>query len=184
MIRAVEHDGDGTQEQLGNRVPGKISISDLIERTPYPIIRLVEPDIRDTLKRGQDVIPCHIGGTNDEVHDVIGRANRITAEAETRFPYGPTLGIKGFSGAESQFYERLYGIEAEEGRVLPTFGASEAIEIALTVIAGGGGEVLTPCPGYVNCLTYAQPVGARVVPIPRLDLKMDLHCLRLKKLNL
>jgi aspartate aminotransferase len=56
-------------------------------------------------------------------------------------------------------------IEFAPDQILVTAGASEAITFALSIVAGGGGEVLVFEPCYTNYLSFAAQADVTMMPI-------------------
>jgi alanine-synthesizing transaminase len=61
--------------------------------------------------------------------------------------YSPSAGIPSARTAIADALA-LEGVDVAPGDAFVTFGASEAIEIAMTALLEPGDNVLTPCPGY------------------------------------
>jgi aspartate aminotransferase len=81
-----------------------------------------------------------------------------------RLAYAPSEGLAETREAWSVFFKTWdVGFSADE--ILVTTGASEAIIIALGVVAAGGGEVLVFEPCYTNYLSFAAQADVNVVPV-------------------
>ena len=125
-------------------------------------IRKLAPHARAAEERGTGVIYLNIGQpdmpTPPEMlavlHDL--PLNRLT--------YAPSEGLPEVREAWSAFFAS-WGIGFAPDQILVTAGASEAITFALSLVAGGGGEVLVFEPCYTNYLSFAAQADVTMAPI-------------------
>ncbi len=129
---------------------------------PSPIRKLV-PYAEEAKRRGTRVLHLNIGQPDietpqpaiDAVHNI---GDRI-------FEYSHSAGNESYRRALQGYYHGV-GIEVEVDEILATFGASEAIFMAMSVCMEPGEEILIPEPFYANYITFAMETGAVVRPIP------------------
>jgi aspartate aminotransferase len=82
-----------------------------------------------------------------------------------RLAYAPSEGLPEAREAWSAFF-RSWDVHFTPDEILVTTGASEAITFTLSMVAGGGGEVLVFEPCYTNYLSFAAQADVTMVPIP------------------
>ena len=104
----------------------------------------------------------------------IGQPDVVTPEpyfralreyADPVVAYAPAAGIPRYLDAVRSYYRRI-GVELTRDEVLPTFGGSEALQIALSTILDDGDEIVIPEPFYPNYHTCVTLAGASIRPIP------------------
>ena len=91
-------------------------------------------------------------------------ATRSLAAGETFYTW--QRGIPELRAALSRHHERLYGGAVAPERFFVTASGMQAIQIALTALAGPGDEVIVPTPSWPNFAAAAGVRGARVVDLP------------------
>lgn len=112
--------------------------------------------------RGTDVIYLNIGQPDMPTPpEMIAELHGLPLN---RLAYAPSEGIPEAREAWSAFFES-WGIDFAPDEILVTAGASEAIIFALSVVAGGGGEVLVFEPCYTNYLSFAAQADVKAVPV-------------------
>jgi aspartate aminotransferase len=125
-------------------------------------IRKLAPLARAAEARGTNVIYLNIGQPD------MATPPEMMAELHglplNRLAYAPSEGLPQALEAWSAFFAN-WGIDFTPDQILVTTGASEAITIALGVVAGGGGEVLVFEPCYTNYLSFAAQADVKMVPI-------------------
>ncbi len=126
-------------------------------------IRKLAPLAREAEARGTNVIYLNIGQPDLPTPPEMLEAMR-TLPLE-RLAYAPSEGLLEARTAWSRFF-RSWEIDFAPEDVLVTTGASEAVTFALSVVAGGGGEVLVFEPCYTNYLSFAAQADVHMVPIP------------------
>jgi aspartate aminotransferase len=84
--------------------------------------------------------------------------------ALNRLAYAPSEGLPAAREGWSAFFSS-WGIDYAPDEILVTAGASEAITFALSVVAGGGDEVLVFEPCYTNYLSFAAQADVTMVPV-------------------
>jgi aspartate aminotransferase len=82
----------------------------------------------------------------------------------SRLAYAPSEGLPAAREAWSAFFAS-WDIEFLPDQILVTSGASEAITFILSIVAGGGDEVVAFEPCYTNYLSFAAQADVRMVPI-------------------
>ena len=125
-------------------------------------IRKLAPLARDAEARGTDVIYLNIGQPDMPTPpEMIAELHGL---ALNRLAYAPSEGLLQSREAWSAFFAG-WEIDFSADEILVTAGASEAITFALSVVAGGGDEVLVFEPCYTNYLSFAAQADVTLVPI-------------------
>lgn len=125
-------------------------------------IRKLAPLARAAETRGTDVIYLNIGQPDMPTPpEMIAELHGLTLN---RLAYAPSEGLLESREAWSAFFAS-WGIDFGPDEILVTSGASEAITFALSVVAGGGDEVLVFEPCYTNYLSFAAQADVKMVPI-------------------
>jgi len=125
-------------------------------------IRKLAPLARDAEARGTDVIYLNIGQPDMPTPpEMIAELHGL---ALNRLAYAPSEGMLRSREAWSEFFAS-WDIDFSADEVLVTAGASEAIIFALSVVAGGGDEVLVFEPCYTNYLSFAAQADVTMIPI-------------------
>lgn len=89
----------------------------------------------------------------------------LVGAADEPLVYAPSQGLPDVVEAWQAYYRR-HGIELETGDILVTFGASEAISLALLATIDDGAEVIVPEPFYGPYRGMIEIAGGRLVPVP------------------
>jgi aspartate aminotransferase len=140
-------------------MPSLSSKSATLQASP---IRKLAPLARAAEQRGTEVIYLNIGQPDMPTPpEMIAELHGL---ALNRLAYAPSEGIVQAREAWSAFFSS-WGIDFAPDEILVTAGASEAITFALSVVAGGGGEVLVFEPCYTNYLSFAAQADVTLVPI-------------------
>jgi len=125
-------------------------------------IRKLAPLARDAEARGTDVIYLNIGQPDMPTPpEMIAELHGLALD---RLAYAPSEGLLQSREAWSEFFSS-WDINFSADEILVTAGASEAITFALSVVAGGGDEVLVFEPCYTNYLSFAAQADVTMVPI-------------------
>ena len=125
-------------------------------------IRKLAPLARNAEARGTEVIYLNIGQPDMPTPpEMIAELHGL---ALNRLAYAPSEGLPESREAWSAFFAG-WGIDFSPDEILVTAGASEAITVALSVVAGGGDEVLVFEPCYTNYLSFAAQADVKMVPI-------------------
>ncbi len=126
-------------------------------------IRKLAPHASAAEARGLDVIYLNIGQPDMPTPpEMIAELHGL---ALSRLAYAPSEGLPRAREAWSAFFSS-WDIDFAPNQILVTAGASEAITFTLSVLAGGGGEVLVFEPCYTNYLSFAAQADVTMVPIP------------------
>ena len=81
--------------------------------------------------------------------------------------YGPNAGMPELRGAITKYLLKRFGLAYEEnGGVIVTIGASEAIDLAMRALIDPGDEVIIPDPSYISYAPNVELVYGKVVPLP------------------
>ena len=133
--------------------------SAMLQQSP---IRKLAPLARDAEARGTDVIYLNIGQPDMPTPpEMIAELHGLTLD---RLAYAPSEGLLRSREAWSSFFAS-WGVDFSPDEILVTAGASEAITFVLSVVAGGGDEVLVFEPCYTNYLSFATQADVTMVPI-------------------
>jgi len=133
--------------------------SAMLQQSP---IRKLAPLAREAEARGTDVIYLNIGQPDMPTPpEMIAELHGLSLN---RLAYAPSEGLLESREAWSVFFAS-WGIDFGPDEILVTAGASEAITFALSVVAGGGDEVLVFEPCYTNYLSFAAQADVSMVPI-------------------
>jgi len=125
-------------------------------------IRKLAPLARGAEARGTEVIFLNIGQPDMPTPpEMIAELHGLPL---SRLAYAPSEGLLESREAWSAFFAS-WGIDFGPDEILVTAGASEAITFALSVVAGGGDEVLVFEPCYTNYLSFAAQADVRMVPV-------------------
>ena len=125
-------------------------------------IRKLAPLARAAESRGTEVIYLNIGQPDMPTPpEMIAELHGLPLN---RLAYAPSEGLLESREGWSAFFAS-WGIDFQPDEILVTAGASEAITFALSVVAGGGDEVLVFEPCYTNYLSFAAQADVKMVPI-------------------
>lgn len=95
---------------------------------------------------------------------IVEAAIRALRDGHTR--YTPALGLPALREAIAAFYRARHGIEVSPARIVVTPGASGALQLALSALAGPGGDVLMADPGYPCNRHLVRLLEGRTVALP------------------
>ncbi len=125
-------------------------------------IRKLAPHARAAEARGTNVIYLNIGQPDMPTPpEMIAELHGLSLAT---LAYAPSEGLPVTREAWSAFFAS-WDIDFAPDEILVTAGASEAITFILSVVAGGGGEVLVFEPCYTNYLSFAAQADVTMVPI-------------------
>ncbi|MEX1311026.1 MAG: aminotransferase class I/II-fold pyridoxal phosphate-dependent enzyme, partial [Candidatus Sulfomarinibacteraceae bacterium] len=125
-------------------------------------IRKLAPLARAAESRGTEVIYLNIGQPDMPTPpEMIAELHGLPLN---RLAYAPSEGLLESREGWSAFFAS-WGIDFHPDEILVTAGASEAITFALSVVAGGGDEVLVFEPCYTNYLSFAAQADVKMVPV-------------------
>jgi aspartate aminotransferase len=125
-------------------------------------IRKLAPLAREAEARGTRVLYLNIGQPDMPTPpEMIAELHGLPLN---RLAYAPSEGLPQAREAWSAFF-KSWDVDFPPDQILVTTGASEAITITLSVVAGGGGEVLVFEPCYTNYLSFAAQADVTMVPI-------------------
>lgn len=139
------------------------TLSEKSSRLQESPIRKLAPLARQAEAQGREVIYLNIGQP-----DMATPPEMLAVLRElplNRLAYAPSEGLIEARTAWSRFF-RSWDIDFAPEDVLVTTGASEAITFALSVVAGGGGDVLVFEPCYTNYLSFAAQADVNMTPVP------------------
>ncbi len=125
-------------------------------------IRKLAPHARAAEARGTDVIYLNIGQPDMPTPpEMIAELHGLSLAT---LAYAPSEGLPRTREAWSAFFSS-WDIKFDADEIIVTSGASEALTIILSIVAGGGGEVLVFEPCYTNYLSFAAQADVTMMPI-------------------
>ncbi|MGD9253934.1 MAG: pyridoxal phosphate-dependent aminotransferase [Holophagae bacterium] len=125
-------------------------------------IRKLAPHALAAAARGTNVISLNIGQPDMPTPpEMIAELHGLSLAT---LAYAPSEGLPEAREAWSDFFAS-WDISFKPDEIIVTAGASEAITFILSVVAGGGDEVLVFEPCYTNYLSFAAQADVNMVPI-------------------
>jgi aspartate aminotransferase len=125
-------------------------------------IRKLAPHALAAAARGTNVISLNIGQPDMPTPpEMIAELHGLSLAT---LAYAPSEGLPEAREAWSDFFAS-WNITFRPDEIIVTAGASEAITFVLSVVAGGGDEVLVFEPCYTNYLSFAAQADVTMVPI-------------------
>jgi len=114
---------------------------------------------------GPHAINLGLGQPDFDTPEHIKKA-AIAAINEGFTAYTANLGIPKLREALCRKFERENHFTVKPDEIIVTSGASEALHLALQVLADKGDEVLIPDPGFVSYSALTKIAGGKVVAVP------------------
>ncbi|HSJ80396.1 MAG TPA: aminotransferase class I/II-fold pyridoxal phosphate-dependent enzyme, partial [Thiobacillus sp.] len=114
---------------------------------------------------GRDVIHLEIGEPDFATPTPIVEAG-VAALRAGHTHYTGALGLPALREAIAGFYATRWQVTVDPARVVVTPGASGALLLALSLLAGPGDEVLMADPGYPCNRHFVRFCDARAVSVP------------------
>jgi aminotransferase len=140
-----------------------------LEEKLSPIVRQLPPSgIRrffDLVSQTPDAISLGVGEP-DFVTPWHVREACVSALERGMTTYTSNQGMPELVQAISIYLQERFQLHYEKNEILVTFGASEAIDLALRTIVAPGDEILIPEPCYVSYNPCVQLAGGKPVPVP------------------
>src|SRR5262245_4850843 len=132
---------------------------------------------------GQPDIISFAGGFPDPLTFPRERAAELLQEFAVAgeagaFQYAPTRGLAGLLDALGGRIERLQGRRPDDGEILITSGAIEALELVGKSFLGGGDVVVIEGPTYLGAIQAFRSFEAEIVAV-----RMDEHGLEVDELE-
>jgi len=90
--------------------------------------------------------------------------NAIRSYSEKVLSYGPSDGIVELKDAMIKYFER-YNIGLSRENLTITYGGSEAVSFAFSIVGDPGDEIIIPEPFYTNYNGYATMSNLNIVPV-------------------
>ncbi len=107
---------------------------------------------------GRSIIHLEVGEPDFATAQPIIDAG-IKALQQLKTHYTPALGLPELREAIAGYYQQKFGVNLDARRVVVTPGASGALQLALSVLADPGDQVLLSDPGYPCNRNIAQVLG-------------------------
>ena len=140
-----------------------MKLSSKMERCGLSPMRKFNPYATKVKERGIKIYHLNIGQPDVETPAPFFQALKDFDEKVVA--YAPSSGIPAYLDAVRGYYKRI-GVELTRDEILPTFGGSEALQMALAAILDDGDEIIIPEPFYPNYATSVTLAGASIRPIP------------------
>lgn len=115
--------------------------------------------------KGRSIIHLEVGEPDFATAQPIVDAG-IKALQQLKTHYTPALGLPELREVIAGFYQRKFGINLDARRIVVTPGASGALQLALSVLADPGDQVLLSDPGYPCNRNIAQVLGITGINVP------------------
>jgi aspartate aminotransferase len=125
-------------------------------------IRKLAPHALAAAARGTNVISLNIG--QPDMPTPPAMIAELHGLSLATLAYAPSEGLPEAREAWSAFFSS-WDISFAPDEIIVTAGASEAVTFVLSVVAGGGDEVLVFEPCYTNYLSFAAQADVTMVPI-------------------
>ena len=126
-----------------------------------PIRKLSAVAIR-TKEAGKSVYHLNIG--QPDIPTPPEFYNAIRSYSEKVLSYGPSDGIIELKDAMINYFKR-YDIGLTRENLTITYGGSEAVSFAFSIIGDPGDEIIIPEPFYTNYNGYATMSNLNIVPV-------------------
>jgi aspartate aminotransferase len=126
-------------------------------------IRKFYPLALGAKKKGIEVLKLNIGDPDltppKELFSALGKFSQ-----SANFNYAPSSGIEACVSAWQKYYQKL-GLKFKEENIIPTVGASEAIQFALWALADPGDEIIVFEPLFTNYKALAALLDVKLRPV-------------------
>jgi aspartate aminotransferase len=146
-----------------NMAQTKMRPSKRAESLPSSPIRRLAPLAEAARARGLTVLHLNIGQPDLAPPPSVTAA--LVHASHEPLVYAPSRGLPDVVEAWQSYYRR-HGLELETGDILVTFGASEALSLALLATIDVGDEVIVTEPFYAPYTGLVTIAGGVVVPVP------------------
>jgi aspartate/methionine/tyrosine aminotransferase len=121
-------------------------------------------EVFDYGRHVEGLLPLWVGEGDVPTPDfMIKAANDSLAQGETFYTY--QAGIPPLREAIAGYLSRLYARTVNPDRIYVTSGGMHALQIAITMIAGPGDEVIVPTPAWPNFIGALSVSGATPVEV-------------------
>lgn len=122
-------------------------------------------EVFDYGRNHEGLLPLWVGEGDLPTPEFIARAAQASLEdGETFYTY--QAGIPPLREAISGYLSALYAMPVAQERIFVTNGGMHALQIAVTMIAGPGDEVIVPTPAWPNFDGALQISGAATREVP------------------
>lgn len=123
-------------------------------------------EIFDYGRNRQGLLPLWVGEGDCATPDFISGAATASLAAGDTF-YTHQAGLPDLRRAIADYLSAMYGTAVSEKRISVTSGGMHALQIAVTMVAGAGDEVIVPTPAWPNFHGALTVSGAttRMVPM-------------------
>ncbi|HRY63074.1 MAG TPA: pyridoxal phosphate-dependent aminotransferase [Patescibacteria group bacterium] len=126
-------------------------------------IRKFFPLAESARKKGVEVLKLNIGDPDLMPPQALFRTLAKLAKL-SNFNYAPSSGIELCVSAWQKYYQKL-GLKFEKENIIPTVGASEAIQFALWALADPGDEIIVFEPLFTNYKALAALLDVKLRPV-------------------
>jgi aspartate/methionine/tyrosine aminotransferase len=135
--------------------------SNVDKMTPFIVMDVLER-ANELQSRGIDIIHLEVGEPDFDMPQCAVRgAQRALTEGLTHYTH--SLGLPELRQAIASQYKREYDVEISPEQIALTCGSSQAILMAIMLLAAHGDEVIMSDPGYACYSNFALACGATPV---------------------
>lgn len=92
--------------------------------------------------------------------------------------YSSAAGLPEVRAAVAEHFRTAFGIPMSASLVYMTCGAAASLVILFSAALREGDEVLVPAPYFPEYAVFLEQAGAKLVPVPTKDFRLDLSALR------
>jgi len=150
---------------MNDVTPASSTLTDVLSRAARSAPESGIVELANYGRGREGLIPLWVGeGDMPTPSFICEAATRALAAGETFYTW--QRGIPPLREALARYHTALYGRSFEPEEFYVTGSGMQAIQIALTMIAGAGDEVVIPTPTWPNAAAAAGILGARAVEVP------------------
>lgn len=120
---------------------------------------------KDLEAKGRSIIHLEVGEPDFSTAEPVIDAG-IQSLRKLNTHYTPALGLPELRQSIAELYRRKFNIKIDARRIVVTPGASGALQLALSVLADPGDNVLLSDPGYPCNRNIAKVLGINGVTVP------------------
>jgi (5-formylfuran-3-yl)methyl phosphate transaminase len=131
---------------------------------PFIVMEVLEK-ASEMEKQGINVIHLEVGEPDFDIPEAV-KAESARAISTGHTHYTHSLGHLKLRTTISNYYKRVYDVDANPDNIVVTSGSSPAILLVLSALLEPGDEVIISNPGYACYATFIQYVHGKVVDVP------------------
>lgn len=131
------------------------------EMTSFLVMDVLEK-AEEMSRKGVDIVHLEVGEPDFDVPECVrGAVDEAYRNHKTHYTH--SLGDPELRADIAALYNREYGVEVSEGRVLVTSGTSPALLLVTMLLCGEGSEVILSNPGYACYKNFVLAAHAKPV---------------------